>query len=134
MLLVCTVLLTRSVPPMKVMLALATGAPAESVALPLMCPAVETNIFVGLGSAVELSVAVAVRALLNQPVFIAVTAEELRAGAGKLKFPFTSVRAEPAALATVTPAMGEQSIAFFTFPEIVPGAVEIPGLWYGTVN
>lgn len=129
MLSVCTVFVSRSVPPVKVTLAFPTGAPAESVTVPLIRPAVEAKIFVGLGSEIELRVAVAVRASLSQPVFVAVIAEELRAGAEKVKLPLLSVTAEPMAVATVTPAMGEQFIAFFTLPEIVPGAAEVPGLW-----
>src|ERR1043166_3774520 len=84
---VVTVLLRRSLPPVKIKVAPATGAPPLFNTCPLTWPAVEMKILVGLGSAAALSVAFPVRASLSQPVLPAVIASDLRAPAGMEKLP-----------------------------------------------
>src|SRR5712672_759252 len=86
-----TVLLKRSLPPVNVKVAPATGAPPLFSTCPLICPAVEINILVGLGCATASSVDVPVRASLNQPGLLAVMARDLRALAGMVKLPLASV-------------------------------------------
>ena len=73
----------------------ATGAPPLFNTCPLIWPAVEINILVGLGSATALSVDVPVRASLSQPALPAVIDNDLRALAGMVKLPLASVTAEP---------------------------------------
>src|SRR6516225_1035348 len=87
---VTTVLVARNLPPLKVSVAPATGAPPLLRTSPLIRPAVDTKIFVGLGSAVAFSVDVAKRALLCQPVLPAVIASDLRAFSGMVKLPLLS--------------------------------------------
>src|SRR5258708_235545 len=90
-----TVLLSRSLPPAKVKVAPATGAPPLFSTCPLIRPAVDTNIFVGLGSATEFRVDVPVRASLVHPDLPALIVRDLRALAGMEKLPSASVTAKP---------------------------------------
>src|SRR5438270_2504012 len=90
-----TVLLKRSLPPVRVRVAPATGAPTLFSTCPLICPAVEINILVGLGCSTASTVDVPVRASLSQPDLPAVIANDLRALAGMVKLPLASVTAEP---------------------------------------
>src|SRR5262249_18350812 len=91
---VVTVLVRRSFPPVKVTVA-DTGAPPLLRTCPLIRPAVEIKILVGLGSAAALSVEVPERALLSHPDLPAVIARDLRALAGMEKLPLASVTADP---------------------------------------
>src|SRR5450432_2489003 len=90
-----TVLVRRSLPPVKVKVAPTTGVPPLFRTCPVIWPAVEINILVGLGSATAFRVELPQRASLSHPVLPAVIARDFRALAGMVKLPLASVTAEP---------------------------------------
>jgi hypothetical protein len=80
LLVLTTVFVCRNLPPLKTTVAPVIGIPALSRTKPVMRPAVDIQILLGLDPAVVFGVEVTVRALLIQPGLLAVIATELLAG------------------------------------------------------